>query len=138
MTIPAHDQNVTHSYLIHYPEHAPREGDAHYVDFEAYRRKTVSAAQCSIGAHRNDFSECSGGLELHHAHIEFSMQNGVDLGWLERDYPGVSDAAHVGAWVETADNLVWLCEHHHRGHGGVHVASASDYEAERYVRMLIS
>jgi hypothetical protein len=138
MTIPAHDQNVTHSYLIHYPEHAPREGDANYVDFEAYRAKTVATAQCSVGLHRNDFSECSGGLELHHAHIEFAMQNGVDLRWLERDYPGVSDAAHVGAWLETADNLIWLCEHHHRGRGGVHVASASDYEAERYVRTLIS
>lgn len=135
---PAHDQKVTHSYLIHYPEHAPRQGDPNYVDFEAYRRKTKATAQCSVGLHRNDFSECTGGLELHHAHIEFSLQNGVDLQWLEKDYPGVSDPAAIGAWVETADNLMWLCEHHHRGHGGVHVATSSDYEAEKYVRGLIS
>jgi hypothetical protein len=44
----------------------------------------------------------------------------------------------VGAWVESADNLQWLCEFHHRGHGGVHIASSSDYEAERYVRGLIA
>lgn len=131
-----HDQAVTHHYTIHYPEHDPRDGDPNYVDFEAYRRRTKATAQCAVGLHRGDFSECSGGLELHHAHIEFALQNGVDLQWLEVDYPGVSDPATVGAWVESAANLVWLCEHHHRGSGGVHLVSASDYEAEKYVRGL--
>jgi hypothetical protein len=114
-------------------------GDPHYVDFEAYRRKTKNSAMCVVGAHRNDFTECSldKPLELHHAHVEFSLQNGVDLAWLEKDYPGISDPLEVGAWVESAANLVWLCEFHHRGHGGVHVASASDFEAEKYVRGLI-
>lgn len=133
----AHDQNVTHSYRIHYPAHPPRKGDPHYVDFNAFRRRTKASAKCAVGEHRDDFSECRGGLELHHAHVEFSLQNGVDLKWLERDYPGISDPAKVGAWVESADNLMWLCEFHHRGHGGVHVSSASDFEAEKYVRGLI-
>lgn len=138
--VPAHDQPTTHHYTMHYPPHFPREGDPNYVDFEAYRRRTKHNAQCLIGAHRNDFSECDTEhpLELHHAHIEFSLQNGVDLKWLEKDYPGVSDPVHVGAWVESGDNLVWLCRFHHRGHGGVHVASSSDFEAEKYVRGLIS
>lgn len=134
----AHSQQQTHSYTVHYPAHPPRKGDPHYVDFEAYRRKTKATAKCVIGEHRSDFSECSGGLELHHSHVEFSLQNGVDLRWLEHDYPGISDPEAVGAWVESADNLQWLCEFHHRGHGGVHVATASDYEAERFVRGLIS
>jgi hypothetical protein len=138
--VPAHDQVTSHKYTVHYPPHPPRTGDPHYADFEAYRRRTKATAQCAIGAHRGDFSECSldKPLELHHAHVEFSLQNGVDLKWLEKDYPGISDASQVGAWVETADNLMWLCEAHHRGHGGVHVASASDFEAERFVRGLIS
>ena len=136
--VEAHLQAVSRRYTMHYPEHPPREGDPHYVDFQAYRNRTKATAACSIGAHRNDFSECHGGLELHHSHVEFSLQNGVDLRWLEVDYPGISDPAHVGAWVESADNLQWLCEFHHRGHGGVHVAAASDYEAEKYVRGLIS
>lgn len=125
---------------MHYPPHPARENDPHYCDFEAYRRRTKDTAQCAIGAHRGDFSECSldKPLELHHAHVEFSLQNGIDLTWLERDYPGISDPSTVGAWVESADNLLWLCEFHHRGHGGVHVASASDFEAEKYVRGLIS
>lgn len=138
--VAAHTQGASHKYMMHYPEHPARTSDPHYVDFEAYRKKTKATAKCAIGEHRNDYSECSldKPLELHHAHIEFSLQNGVDLGWLEKDYPGISDPNSVGAWVESADNLLWLCQFHHRGHGGVHVASASDYEAEKYVKGLIS
>ena len=138
--VEAHSQRVTHSYSVHYPAHPAREGDPHYKDFSTYHRRTRATAQCSVGAHRGDFSECSldKPLELHHAHIEFSLQNGVDLAWLAKDYPGVDDPNEVGAWVESAENLVWLCVAHHRGPGGVHVAAASDYEAERYVRGLIS
>lgn len=138
MTTPAHDQKITHGYTVNYPEHSPRKSDPNYRDFEAYRRKTHKTAKCAVGEHRNDFSECRGGLELHHSHIEFALQNGVDLAWLEIDYPGVSDPNTVGAWVESGANLTWLCEFHHRGHGGVHVSSASDFEAEKYVKGLIT
>lgn len=138
--IEAAERATTHHYTMHYPEHPAREDDPHYKDFNHFHRTTRKTAKCSIGAHRNDFSECDleHPLELHHAHVEFSLQNGVDLAWLERDYPGISNPDEVGAWVESANNLLWLCRFHHRGHGGVHVASASDYEAEKYVRGLIS
>lgn len=134
----AHSQKVTHSYLMHYPPHPARKDDPHYKDFEAYRKRTRPEAECAVGMHRYDFTECTGELELHHAHVEFSLQNGIDLAWLEKDYPGISDPSQVGAWVESGKNLEWLCEAHHRGHGGVHVASASDFEAERYVKGLIT
>ena len=139
MTVPAHEQAITHRYAIRYPDHPARTDDPHYRDFEAYRRRTKGTAQCAMGLHRGDFSECdlSVPLELHHAHVEFALQNGVDLAWLERDYPGVSSPDEVGAWIESAHNLIWLCRACHRGPGGVHVASAADYEAERYVRGLI-
>jgi len=135
-----HDQKITHHYVVHYPDHTPREEDPHYVDFNHYRRETHDTAQCEIGLHRNDFSECDldHPLELHHAHVEFALQNSVELKWLEPDYPGISDPNDVGAWVESAKNLVWLCRAHHRGPGGVHVASASDYEASKYIRNLIT
>lgn len=133
----AHDQHVTNSYVVVFPEHPARENDPHYADFEHYRRTHVATAVCAFAARTGDPSECAGGLELHHAHVEFSLQNGVDLARLERDYPGISDPTQVGAWVETADNLVFYCAKHHRGHGGVHHASASDFEAEHYVRGLI-
>lgn len=137
--IPAHEQKVTRTYWVAYPAHPPRAADPHYKDFEEYRRRTKDSAQCARGLERGDFSECSLSLplELHHAHVEFSLQNGVDLAWLEKDYPGISDPGQVGAWIESAANLAWYCEFHHRGAGGVHVASAADWEAEKYVRGLI-
>jgi len=134
----AHDQKAKNRYTVHYPPHEPREHDPHYKDFNAYRKATKETAKCAIGLHRNDFSDCDGQLELHHTHIEFSLQNGVDLVWLEIDYPGVSNAEEVGAWVESAANLEWLCLKHHRGAGGIHHAAYADFEAEKYVKGLIS
>lgn len=140
--VAAHSQAEAHHYVVRFPEHPARESDPHYVDFEHVRREWRADPerwQCAVGKHRGDFSECDldRPLELHHAHVEFALQQGVDLAWLEVDYPGISDPAAVGAWVESGANLTVLCVFHHRGHGGVHVASASDFEAERYVRGLI-
>jgi hypothetical protein len=123
---------------MHFPAHPVRESDPHYADFEAYRRRTKDTAVCEFALEIGDASECVGGLELHHAHIEFSLQNGVDLARLERRYPGISDPTQIGAWVESADNLIWYCAYHHRGHGGVHTAAASDFEASKFVRGLIT
>ncbi len=138
-TTPAHDQAVRNAYTVHYPEHEPRKNDPHYKDFEAYRRATKATAKCQFGVDRGgDFTECGGGLELHHSHIEFATQNAVDLALLEVRYPGVANADEVGAWVESGDNLTWICAKHHRGVGGIHHASASDFEAEHFIRSLIS
>lgn len=137
---PAHSQRVTHSYSVHYPEHEPRESDPHYIDFREYRNRTKADARCVYAVQTGDDSECDheNPLELHHCHIEWALQNGVDLARLERVYPGVSNPDQVGVWVESATNLEWRCRWHHRGHGGVHCATQSDYEAERFVRNLIS
>ncbi len=135
--VDAHDQPTTHHYLMHYPEHPARADDPHYVDFEAYRRRTRATARCAVAVETGDGSECDGGLELHHSHVEFSLQNGVDLTRLEHRYPGISDPTRVGAWIESADNLMWLCARHHRGHGGIHTAASADYEAAKWVRGLI-
>lgn len=136
----AHDQAITHHYMVHYPAHPAREDDPHYVDFNAFRRKTKATARCQFATEVADDSECDHEhpLELHHAHIEFSLQNGVDLARLEHVYPGISDPTQVGAWVETADNLIWLCQWHHRGHGGVHTSAAADYEASKFVKGLMT
>jgi hypothetical protein len=141
--VKAHDQKMSHSYTVHYPAHPPREEDPHYKDFNHYHRTTKNDPeiyQCAMGKARGDFSECSldKPLELHHSHVEFALQNEVDYKWLEKDYPGISNPDELGAWVESAQNLEWLCEYHHRGSGGVHVISAADFEAEKYVRGLTS
>lgn len=156
----AHEQAETHRYVAHYPAHPARTDDPHYVDFNHYHRTHGPNARCRIAMQFDDGTpptrqdaaphrligtgEAAAGcdvtspIELHHAHIEFSLQNGVDLAALEKDYPGISDPTQVGAWVESEANFEWLCVFHHRGHGGAHVASASDFEAEKYVRGLIT
>lgn len=136
--VAAHQASETRRYVMHFPEHPPREADPHYRDFEAYRRRTHATARCQFAVDTGDSSECHGALELHHTHIEFSLQNGVDLSRLEHLYPGVSDPGQVGAWVESADNLTWYCAFHHRGHGGVHTAAAADFEASKWVKGLIT
>lgn len=140
---PAHDQTVSHRYLIHYPDHAPREKDPYYADFHAYKalRRRAGTYTCDFAVeHRGgDTSECSMDkpMECHHRIIEFAMMNSVDLTLLEPDYPGVS-AMGVGKWVESAVNLMLLCVFHHRSGAGVHTASASDYAATFYIRNLIN
>ncbi len=150
--VAAHEQAQSHKYTLHFPPHPARANDPNYRDFDAYHRKTRATARCLVGE-RIGFDWCrdgqgqkcvidaSGqmsGMELHHSHIEFSLQNGIDLKALEIDYPGVSDPAIVGAWVESAANLMWLCAWHHRGAGGAHTAAYADWEASKYVLGLIS
>jgi len=149
--VAAHAGAQSHHYTVHFPAHPARKDDPHYKDFDAFHRKTRATARCFVGE-RIGFDDCKdaqgnpcridragqqSGLELHHAHIEFSLQNGVDLAALEVDYPGISDPATVGAWVESGANFRWLCVFHHRAAGGAHTASHSDWEAEQYVRGLV-
>ena len=140
--VPAHDQPQTHHYTVHFPPHPARTDDPHYIDFNHIHdagKADPEKWQCSVGKHRNDFSECdlTNPLELHHSHVEFSLQNGIDLKWLEVDYPGIGDPNSLGAWVESAANLEVLCVFHHRGAGGKHTAAYADWVAEQYVRGLI-
>jgi hypothetical protein len=121
--VAAHNQVVSHRYLVHYPDHPARTDDPHYADFNHFHNQHRATARCELGK-RLGFDTCADaqgnpavpveggaqpGLELHHSHVEFSLQNGVDLALLEKDYPGISDPSQVGAWVESADNLVWYC-----------------------------
>ncbi|MHB8573532.1 MAG: hypothetical protein ACYDAY_11375 [Candidatus Dormibacteria bacterium] len=148
---PAHDQSVTNRYVVHYPEHQPRETDPHYHAFNAFHRAHAHEATCYVGD-RVGYDQCAdakgrpipvqpspdGGLELHHKVLEFSLVNEVDLSALEKDFPNLTDPEKVAEWAETDANFVWLCAKHHRGHGGIHHAAAADFEAELYVRDLIS
>ena len=101
---PAHTQAVAHRYVVHYPPHPARQDDPHYVDFDHYHRKHRATARCYVGE-RIGWQDCRDehgrpcpppedggqqpGLELHHAHVEFSLQQGIDLAALERDFPGI-------------------------------------------------
>jgi hypothetical protein len=152
--VAAHAAKQGHSYTVHFPPHPARTSDPHYVDFNHFHQQHRKTARCFIGE-KIGFDDCrdaqgnltpapadpneeQAGLELHHAYVEFSLQQGIDLAALEKDFPGISDPSQVGAWVESDQNFRWLCVFHHRGPGGAHTASHSDWTAEQYVRSLIS
>lgn len=139
--VAAHDQAATHQYVMHYPEHAPREDDPHYRAFEAYRRHHRAAAVCYVGE-RAGRQQCSGLLELHHAVLEFATANAADPVALHQDFPEISvdaTADEVAYWLDsTPGEFRWLCSFHHRGHGGVHTASHADWTAQLYVPGLIT
>jgi len=104
----------------------------------AYRNATKATAKCHMAERIGTDAYCQGGLELHHARVEFALANGIDFSLLQKDFPALKDSSQVASWIESPENLRWYCEFHHRGHAGVHVASASDFEAEFYVKGLIS
>ncbi|GAA3032055.1 hypothetical protein FHS39_002602 [Streptomyces olivoverticillatus] len=131
--VPAHNQTVTNRYIKRYPEHPHREDDPHYALFEAYRRRTRPTARCAMAVRYGTAAHCSGGLELHHAAVEFAVANEVDMKLVMRDFPEVTDHESFERWLEAGDSqLMWLCAHHHRGSAGVHVVSAADWAAAQY------
>lgn len=142
MTVPEHDQKFSHTYIIHYPAHEPRDEDPHKVDFLEWkrRRKENNTYYCDFAHdHRGgDSSECdlTHPLEAHHNKVELAMLNEIDFGLLAIDFPGI-DQQSVGAWIDGDQNLTLLCRNHHRGPGGIHNASYSDFTATYYVRDLI-
>jgi hypothetical protein len=138
-SIAAHDAGQEHKYVMHFPEHLPREEDPHYKAFNAYHRTTESRASCYVGL-RAGLASCAivAPLELHHAMIEFSLANGVSLAALQIDFPDLKDDAAVQKWIESDKNFRWLCQFHHRGHGGAHTAAHADWEAQLYVPKLLS
>lgn len=137
--VPAHDQKFTHSCVVSYPAHEPRQDDPHYVDFEAWKRlqKANGKYRCAWAAKTGDDSECDSAapLEAHHAHIEFALANAVDFAHLEHQFPGISDPSQVGAWIDSDPNLVLYCRKHHRGMGaGVHDLDSAMFEASHFVK----
>lgn len=140
-TVPAHEQKVTHRYIVCYEAHEPRADDPHRADFEEYkrRRRENGTYYCDFANdHRNgDSSECdlTKPLECHHDKIELALKNGVDMELLEKDFPGVSKMG-IGAWIDSDQNLCLLCVVHHRTYAGVHTISHSDYMGSEYVRGL--
>ena len=135
----AHDQKVTHSYVVHYPAHTPASRTRTKHDFEWIAAPHHATDQVAR------FREVSTAVAMHRMRPGSwsSITSAVELAMLERHglrmargrLPGIRTSG-VGAWIDGDHNLMWLCERCHRGHGGVQCRSA-DYEAEKYIRGLI-
>jgi hypothetical protein len=104
--VPAHTQTGTIHLLRHYPEHEPRAGDPNYPAFEHVRArlKAQGLLRCAVGN-----EDCSGGIQLHHSHVEFAYLNAVDV--IALDYALGLDLTDqdLAAWIESPGNLEPLC-----------------------------
>jgi hypothetical protein len=128
----AHDQRLTLHLLTHVPAHEPREDDPHYHLFNQVkaRMKRQGLMRCVI-----DDDYCGGNVELHHSHIEFSQQGGVDLDKINKQLGlDLDDDEEFQQWIESPGNLEPLCEVHHRTHFGIHVIPGPLWEPLRYRR----
>lgn len=126
----AHDQRLTLHLITHVPEHEPREDDPNYHLFEQVkaRMKRQGLFKCVID---DDF--CSGNVELHHSHIEFSQTGSIDLAKLNKQLGlDLDNDEEFQQWIESPGNLEPLCAVHHRTHFGVHVIPHPLWEPLRY------
>lgn len=132
--VAAHNQLFVNRYVVAYHEHPTREGDPHHKDFEEWKRRQRAEGKwrCHWAADVDDDSQCdtSTPLEAHHSVIELALRNNIDFKHLEHLYPGISDPATVGAWIDGPNNLKLYCAFHHRSeNGGVHHLDAAMWEA---------
>lgn len=127
----AHDQALTLHLVAHYPDHEPRESDPHYKAFHAARRRMAAAGLlvCAIPGCTHP-----GPIELHHSHVEFAMQGGVDVAELDRHFGLHLSDAEFADWVNSPANLEPLCKFHHTGPEGVHVLPTPFWEVLRVWR----
>lgn len=118
-TTPAHKQIEVFHLEYNYPEHEPRETDPHYHLFNEARKRLekLGRLECWI-----DNEDCAGGIELHHAQVEFALANDVDVQLFDHLYPELhcTDDEEFLAFVESEGNLLPLCVQHHRGLLGIH------------------
>lgn len=132
--IPEHSVTEHVTLVQTYPAHEPRATDVHYSVFTATRRRLerLGALTCWIG---NADCDTTHPMELHHAMVEFSLANIVDVRHFRELYPEFhieSDEAFL-RWVEGEGNLLCLCRSHHRGHIGIHSITYPAFVVQRYM-----
>ncbi len=125
----AHDQIETTRVRVHYPPHETRAGDKHYAAFTAFEKRcrAMGLAVCAVKSDHH-----AGAIQCHHADIEFSLQNDVDLQKFDELYGlHLANDEDFRAFVESPSNAEWLCLYHHIGAEGVHVVPEPLWRAIR-------
>ncbi len=123
---PAHDQTQHLTVVCHYPDHGARADDPHYADFEAAKKRLKDQGLYKCVVCGSDQQ-----VELHHAHVEYSLQNAVDVTKLNEALGLHLSDDDFAAWIDSPGNLEPLCLKHHRGSEGIHISPEPLWELLR-------
>ena len=116
----AHIQVRTLKELSYYPAHPDRTESTEFKEIK--KEFKAEHATCWIG---NGY--CHGPIETHHGIIEYAEMNGIDWEKVKKDHPNVDH-------VDDKDQMVELCERHHRGkYTGIHNMSYPIWEMQKYM-----
>jgi hypothetical protein len=154
----------TLSETVWYPAHPPRTASALYTQTH-HQLVAVEDRPCVVCGVRNSTLRTPANkvnakaLETHHALIEWAGANAIDWDKLAADHPdlrtlmqlagayhahllanggafdGALDPSIVTAFVDSPDQMLVICDQHHRSSGkGVHMITGPIWELQRYER----
>lgn len=73
-------------------------------------------------------------LETHHYPVERSLIDAVDWRKVHNDFPAVYDQASLEMWVDSPENMLVLCDVHHRNpEKGIHHLLTQDFAVQPYL-----
>lgn len=123
------------------PPHPPRTETPEYARAHKFLVYTKNAPCKVCGVTRrtlrypkaNPFGATA--LETHHVHVERSLAYACDWRKVHLDFPSVYDQESFLHWVDSPENLVVLCNVHHRSvEHGIHHLLPADFNVQRYLR----
>jgi len=122
------------------PPHEPRQETPEYArahHFLVYV-KNAPCVVCGVtrrtlrNPKRNPYGAKA--IETHHAKVERSLITACDPVKLHQDFPSVYDRDSMLRWVDSPENLITVCDVHHRSvERGIHHLTVSDWTVQRYL-----
>jgi hypothetical protein len=73
-------------------------------------------------------------LESHHSPIEWSIVDAVDWRKVQRDFPQVDSQEALMAFLDSAENMLILCDQDHTSKHGAHHVSYADGCVQPYLK----
>ena len=122
------------------PPHPPRVETPEYRKAHSFliNRKNAPCHICGVTKRtlKNPAKNPMGAtqMETHHWPVERSLTDACDWRKIHRDYPSVYDQASFERWVDSPENLLVLCDIHHRSpEAGIHHLLTQDWMVLKYL-----
>lgn len=144
-----HEQVAAHAVsrqlqeTIAYPDHDPRKESAEYVRVHHHLVVELDEGCWICGVRHSTLGDPKHNphgatqLETHHFHLEWALANAADPAKVLADFPemGAADEEHLRAWLDSPDQMLILCDIHHRhAHYGIHSITHPAWVAQRFLR----